>query len=72
MRLSGIEPATFWLVVQCLNKLRQQQRAPLGIWLTQNCVDPQGIQITGVINTERVQHYKRSHNNFGSYVCHLV
>jgi hypothetical protein len=25
---SGIEPATFWLVVQCHNQLRYQQRAP--------------------------------------------
>jgi len=28
MTSSGTEPATFWLVTQCLNQLRHQQRAP--------------------------------------------
>jgi hypothetical protein len=28
MKLSGIETATFWLVGQCINQLRHQQRAP--------------------------------------------
>jgi hypothetical protein len=29
MTPSGIEPATFWLLTQCLNQPRHQQRAPM-------------------------------------------
>jgi hypothetical protein len=35
---SGIELATFWLVAQCLNQLRYQQRAPVWKeWITYYC-----------------------------------
>ena len=33
---SGIEPATFWLVMQCLTQLRHQQRAPTNEQNVQN------------------------------------
>jgi len=32
MTSPGIELATFRLVVQCLNQLRHQQRAPIQLW----------------------------------------
>jgi hypothetical protein len=32
MTLSGIKPATFWLVAQSLNQLRQRVPPPLSVW----------------------------------------
>jgi len=59
MAPSGIEPATFWLVAQCLNQLRYQQRDPaynintIHNTIADNC-EPGNVVVGPRVNTVRI------------------
>ena len=56
MTPSEIEPATFWLVAQCLKQLRHHQRAPLMYKYKTYFTCEITLHVAQTVNTEQLQH----------------